>query len=64
MERPVNIRQLEDPDMDGRVILKWMCKKCAVKLLPTFVWPRTGDKFKALLNTEMNFDFHEKRRIS
>jgi hypothetical protein len=33
---------LEDPVVDGRIILRWIFRKWDVRALPGFIWHRIG----------------------
>ena len=50
----------EDPDLDGKIMLKWIFRKWQVGLWTGSSWLRIG----ALVNAVMNFGFHKIRGIS
>jgi hypothetical protein len=52
-----------DPDADGRTILRWIFRKWE-GVETGWSWLRIGDRWRALVNTVMNFWFHKMRGIS
>jgi hypothetical protein len=46
---------LEDPDLEGRIILRWIVRKWDVGIWTGLIWLRTKDRWWAILNALMNF---------
>ena len=40
--KPEGKNHLEDPDVDGRIILKWLLRKWDVGVCTELIWFRTG----------------------
>jgi len=52
--KPVGKNHLEDPGGDGRIILRWIFRKC-VGGMDCIVLAQDMDRWRALLNAVMNF---------
>jgi hypothetical protein len=46
--------QMEDPGVDGRIILKWIFKKCSVGM-DWIDLAQNRDRWRALVSAVMNF---------
>jgi len=45
---------LEDPGVDGRIILTWIFRKWDREAWTGFIWAQDRDRWRALLNTVMS----------
>jgi hypothetical protein len=54
---------LEDPDIDGRIILRWIFMKWNGGM-DWIDLAHDRDRWRALMNALMNLEFHKMRRIS
>jgi len=45
---------LEDPAVDGRIILRWIFKKWDVGIWTGSIWLRIGNRWWAVVNAVMN----------
>ena len=44
-----------DPDIDGRIILRWTCRKWEEVVGTRWIWLRIGIRWRAPVNKVMNF---------
>jgi hypothetical protein len=58
--RPEGRNHLEDPDVNGRIILKWIFRKWD-RGMDWIDLAQDRDRWRALVNVVMNFGFHKMR---
>ena len=61
--RPEGRNHLEDPDVDGRIILKGIFRKWD-RGMDWIDLAKDRDRWRALVNVVMDFGFHKTRGIS
>jgi hypothetical protein len=52
-----NLRErdhVEDPGVDGKIIFRWIFRKWNLGAWTGLIWPRIGDRWRALVNVVMN----------
>jgi hypothetical protein len=62
-----NLRErdhLGDPDIDGRIILRWVVRKWDVGCMDWIKLAQDKDRWRALVNTVNIFGLHKMWRIS
>ena len=55
---------LEDPGVNGRIVLKWIFKKLEVEGIDWDDTAQDMDRWRAVLNAKMNFRFHKMQGYS
>jgi hypothetical protein len=53
--KPEGKNHLEDPGIDGRIILRWIFRKCDVGSTDWIELAKDRDRWRAVGNTVMNF---------
>ena len=53
-----------DPGADGRIILRWIFRKCDVGGMDWIELAQDGDRWRALVTAVMNLRFHKMRGSS